>query len=456
MNRSRHLGVLAILVLLPLLACEPGRPREAQAPRKPSPPNIVIFLADDLGWGDVGYHGSEIPTPAIDALAARGVRLERFYATPKCTPTRTRLMTGRWAIRYDLVYNLKPWRSAGFPASLPTLPGILRRHGYRTALVGKWHLGDAPGARPMDRGFDWHYGNLGGVIDHWRHRRKNGDLDWWRGTKLVEEPGFSANLLAREAVRWLGEERDKPFFLYNAFTVPHTPLEAPDEMLAVCGHIRDPKRRAYAGMVVAFDRAVSRVIETLRDDGRLDDTIIVLLGDNGASPRHGGNTGPFRGHKESVYEGGLRVPAVISWPGHLPEGTRTDQLLTITDLPPTLLAAAGVETDAEFDGRNLWAELSTGKVVPREPLYFAVEDNERVHLAVLDDPLKLILVWSKKARAPEERHLYDVLADRGERHDLWSERPEDVSRLLRLLGTWWQLHPRAAELIPQETFQTGT
>lgn len=426
----------ALLVIVLCLSGGCGDPPAERDAEQPARPNVIVFLADDMGWADVGYHGSEIHTPNLDRLAASGLRLRRFYTSPKCTPTRARLLTGRWAHRYNLLHNVRPRTRRFLPVSETTLAERLGAEGYQTAVIGKWHLGREAGHLPADHGFDHHYGIHGGWIDHFTHERQ-GQLDWYRNGEPLREPGYTTNLLAREAVRWLRDrDRSAPFFLYVPFTVPHPPLQAPDDLLARYDGIEDPKRRTFAAMVTGLDRAVGRVLAVLEDEGSGDDTLVVFFFDNGADPRFGGSNEPFRGAKWQVLEGGVRVPALMSWPGTLPKGKVSDQLLSNVDLAPTILAATGSEVPAELDGRDLLPALMEGRSVPRGPLFLADEGAHWIRTAVVDWPWKLTRALRKDDRAIEQA-LYDLEADPREADDLAAENPERVEKMRQELETWW-------------------
>ncbi|MCZ6462872.1 MAG: arylsulfatase, partial [Proteobacteria bacterium] len=298
----------------------------ASCDARPRQPNVLLILADDLGWNDVGYHGSEIRTPHLDALATEGVRLESFYVQPYCSATRAALLTGRYPMRMGLQKGLiRPWEKDGLPLEERTLAEALKGAGYATAALGKWHLGAAREAYlPLWRGFDHHYGHYNGAIDYFTHELYGG-LDWHRNGIAVDEEGYATDLLADEAVRWIRRvDPGRPFFLYLAFNAPHSPLQAPDEQRDRYPEIDDPRRRIYAAMVSALDDGVGRIVAALEEDGRLDDTIVVFASDNGGHPKAEGDNTPLRGQKGNAYEGGIRVPAFVFWRGRLPAGRVTN------------------------------------------------------------------------------------------------------------------------------------
>jgi len=320
------------------------------------PPNIVFIISDDQGWKDVGFHGSDIRTPNIDALAATGARLEQFYAQPMCSPTRAALMTGRYPFRYGLQIAIPSAHEYGLPADERLLPQALKEAGYQTVLIGKWHLGHADRKYwPTNRGFDHHYGPLLGEIDYFTHEQ-HGVLDWFRDGEPVKEPGYSTTLLGDAAVKLIeGHDPETPLFLDLAFNAPHAPFQAPAADLDRYKDIPDAARRAYAAQVTAMDEEIGRVVKALDDKGMRDDTLIFFQSDNGGTrnPMFSGevdvsslkslppDNGPYREGKGTVYEGGTRVVAVANWRGHIKPGTVVDEMIHEVDLYPTLIGLAG-------------------------------------------------------------------------------------------------------------------
>lgn len=289
------------------------------------------------------------------------MRLEHFYVQPVCTPTRAALMTGRYPLRLGLQPGvIKPESRHGLPLTARTLPQALREAGYFTALAGKWHLGNgAPEYLPTARGFDRQYGFYLGMTDYFT-RERDGGLDWHRDDHALREPGYATDLIANEAISLIVQHDTsaQPFFLYVAFNAPHTPLQATEPWLARFAHIADKKRRTHVAMIAHMDDAIGRIVTALDKKFLRDKTLVVFSSDNGANTPVGDNT-PFRDQKGSVYEGGVRVPAFASWPGHLPAGTRVTQPLHIADWHPTLLRLAGATPDPKItlDGRDLWSAL---------------------------------------------------------------------------------------------------
>ncbi len=397
------------------------------------PPNVIVVIADDLGWRDVGYHQSNIRTPNLDRLASEGARLERFYVQPSCTPTRAAFFTGRYPHRYGIQGVLiRPWSTAGLPLDERTLAEELRGAGYATHLVGKWHLGHAARAQlPTSRGFAHHYGSYSGAIDHYNHRR-GGALDWHRdGAPLVEE-GYTTDLLTDEATRIVAEhDFDEPLFLVVAFTAPHTPLQVPDEFTEAYARHPDPDRRLFAGMVTCLDRGVGRLMNAVDERGVGADTLFLFFSDNGGSRDDGADNGRLLGGKGQPNEGAVRVPAIAHWPGRIPAGLVVRSRLHVIDLYPTLAAIAGVTPGPalELDGLDVSATLFEGVAPERSELVLRVTPYDA---AILRDNWKLVV--RRKKGSPMERKLFDLGRRRGrEETDLAGEHPEILNELLARL-----------------------
>ena len=263
-------------------------------------PNILLIIADDLGWGDVGYNGSEIQTPHLDRLAAEGLRLKRFYAQPSCTPTRASLMTGQAPIRMGVVRPFLQTSDAHLPLDLKILPEYLREAGYETALVGKWHLGHSSrSVLPRARGFDHAYGYLTGGIGHYDHV-SGGRLDWHRNEVTLREEGYATHLITDEAIRLIRQRnKNKPMFLYTSYSAPHLPNEAPTQTVAKYAGIEDANRRIYAAMVDEVDQGIGRILDALEQEGMTQNTLVWFMSDNGGTHRkysRGGHqrSRPFR------------------------------------------------------------------------------------------------------------------------------------------------------------------
>jgi arylsulfatase A-like enzyme len=423
------------------------------APEADAAPNVVILLADDLGWADVGYHGGIIATPAIDRLAREGVRLERFYATPICSPTRAALLGGRDPMRLGIAYDqIHPWYNAGLAPDAYLLSDAFRAAGYRTALVGKWHLGHTQAHQlPNAHGFDEFHGHLHTNTDFYRHEREGGH-DLQHDGRSTSEPGqYLTHIQAREAVRIIRErDASRPFLLYLAFTAPHSPMQAPQASVEKYRELPARHyRRTYAAMVDEMDRAVAAVLEALDSEGIADDTIVLFFSDNGGFNGFGGDNRPLRGQKGQTFEGGIRVPAVMRWPGRLPAGEVREQVVSVLDVMPTLAAAAGVplRPPLPLDGRDAWPALRDDTPAPRtRPLFFASEIPVPglIHLAALDGPWKLVQVVHEQPTSTQLRQmLFRIEDDPQEERDVASEHPEVTERLAAAIEAWRSLHPMA-------------
>jgi arylsulfatase A-like enzyme len=335
-------------------------------------PNVLFILADDLGWGDVGFHGSEIKTPNIDKLAAAGARLEQFYVQPVCSPTRAAFMTGRYPIRHGLhIGVVRPWARYGLPLDERTLPQALKEAGYETAITGKWHLGHfEPAYLPTHRGFDHQYGHYNGAIDYNTHIR-DGGYDWHRDDKVNRDEGYSTQLIAREASRLIAaHDVSRPLFLYVPFNAVHSPLQAPERYMEPYPNLKG-NRRIYAGMLAAMDEAVGEIVGALEAKGLRKNTLIFFCSDNGGpNPGVVTSNGPLRAGKGTLYEGGVRVPAVAVWDGQIKAGSVVDAALHMVDWYPTLLTLAGVSLAQKnpLDGRDAWPAITRGASSPHEDI----------------------------------------------------------------------------------------
>lgn len=403
-------------------------------------PNILFIVADDLGWKDVGYHGSDIATPNLDRLAKGGAVLNQFYALPMCTPTRAALLTGRYPFRYGLQTGVIP---AGAPYGLSTdertLPQALKDAGYSTSIVGKWHLGHGDKKYwPGRRGFDHQYGPLIGEIDYFTHEAA-GVVDWYRNGEVVREEGYSTTLLGDEAVKLIkAHDTVQPLFMYLAFNAAHTPYQAPEEYLKEYDNIKDPSRRAYAASITAMDDQIGRVLQTLASRKMLDDTLVVFMSDNGGTknPMFTGaiadvsnvripcDNGPFREGKGSNYEGGTRVVALASWPGHIKPGSSIDGLVHTVDWYPTLLSLAGAEMNQPkpVDGIDVAATLFDGKPSPRTEIVYNIEP---FRAAIREGDWKLL--W--RPTLPSSVELFNLSTDPSEAHNLAEKEPAKVAEL---------------------------
>lgn len=406
------------------------------------PPNIVFILADDLGYADVACYGNaSLKTPAIDSLATEGIRLLNGYAnSPVCSATRTALITGRYQYRLPIgleepLAHISP--DVGIPPGHPTLPSLLRAAGYRTALVGKWHLGKAPNYGPLLSGYDEFVGMRSGATDYFSHRNVVDEPDLWRGDSPLEAEGYLTGILGQEAAGFIERSArgGKPFFLSLHFNAPHWPWEAPDdepESERIAGtklkHLDGGTMRTYHRMIEAMDAEVGRVLETLKRFGLTENTIVVFTSDNGGE--RFAKTWPFSGQKSELLEGGIRVPTIVSWPAMLPRGKTSTQTAITMDWLPTLLGAAKRAPDPAYpaDGIDLFPLLRSGNAVERS-LYWRYKGNHQ--RAMLRGAYKYLKIL-------DNEYLFNIDEDPLERANLQSRLPDVFEDMQRSWKAWNQ------------------
>ena len=470
--------LVTILFALALL-CAPF------ATAAPTHPNVIIFLADDLGWSDVGFRGGPIDTPSIDRLAREGAELHRFYTTPICSPTRAAMMTGRDPMRLGVAYGvIMPWHTIGIHPDEHFMPESFKAAGYQTAMVGKWHLGHAQQTyHPNERGFEHFYGHLHTEVGYFPPFSNQGGKDFQRNGVSIDDSGYESFLLADEASRYIRErDKERPFFLYVPFIAPHTPLDAPDDLKAKYADLEDDRkparskntdqtrqlarmmlipsaRPAYAAVVDGMDQAIGRVLATLDVQGIAEETIVVFFSDNGgaAYAMGGADNVPLRGGKGDTFEGGIRVVATVRWPGKIAAGTKVESIMSVMDLFPTLAEAAGIETrnKRKLDGRSLWPAIAEGKRIAREEyLYFASETPIRgaFSLTAFNDEWKLVQEIRQGLLSAEViNYLFRIGDDPNEYNNLAPKNPEVVARMAAAVHQWRTLYPVSgtrAELVP--------
>ncbi|WP_292532625.1 arylsulfatase [Methylocystis sp.] len=408
-------------------------------------PNIIFIMADDLGNADLGYRSGQIATPNIDKLAQSGVRLEGFYGQQVCTPARAALMTGRYPMRYGLqTLVIFPSHTYGLPTDERTLPQALKEAGYKTLMTGKWHLGHADRKFwPQNRGFDHFYGNVMGEVDYFT-RERGGVIDWQRNGTFLKEDGYYTTLIGNEAVKLIDEQDGKqPFFLYFASLAPHAPFQAPESYNAQYKSVADRQRRSYSAMITALDDQIGRIVAELDKKGLRDNTIILFASDNGGATsglfaqgakskeerdtEEGGieqgakapaSNAPFKGGKGGLYEGGVRVPAFVNWPGKLKPRV-VDAPVHMVDVMPTLLtlAAAKGSADHPFDGKDIWKTLADGAPSPNDDVLINVEAFRG---AVRKGDWKLVRV----ALLPGKTELFNLAKDPGEKTNVAEKNPK--------------------------------
>ena len=418
---------------------------------KATQPDIVYILADDLGYNDMGFAGGkEIQTPNLDKLAASGAILKQFYVQPVCSPTRASLMTGRYPMRYGLqVGVIRPWAEYGLPLEEQLLPEGLRGAGYSTVILGKWHLGSFDKAYwPTARGFDHHYGHLFGAIDYFTHIR-DGKPDWYRDGEPLKEEGYSTHLVAKEAVRVIeSQPKDKPLFLYVPFNAVHGPHQVPDKYKEPYQNLKEP-RRTYAGMVAAMDEAVGKIIDAVDKTGRRKNTLFLFSSDNGGpAPGVVTDNGAFRAGKGTLYEGGVRVCAFVSWQDKIKAGSKVDAAIHMVDWYPTLLKLTGakVQQKLPLDGRDVWPTITANEPSPHDEILFnTTPDNGAIRIGdwklVLNGGVTESEDGRSDALAPGEKkakkkkttshsvELFNIQNDPSEKNNVAEANPDKVKEL---------------------------
>lgn len=424
--------------------------RSADAP----PPNVLILLADDLGWADVGYRGSDIATPNIDRLAKEGMRLERFYATPFCSPTRAALMTGRDPIKLGVAHAVfMAWDNGGVSPEEHFLPESFRAAGYDTGMIGKWHMGHTIEQHtPNARGFDHFYGHFNTDVSYFDHDFAGGH-DFQENGEIRDHDGeYATDVHGNQAVRYLRDIRskDKPFFMYVPFLAPHSPMQAKDEDEAKYPRRLNTPRapnRTYAAMVDSMDQAIGQILDELDAQGIADNTIVLFFTDNGGFYNFGADNAPLKGQKLDTYEGGVRVVSVLRWPEVIPANTVNENVISVMDVMPTLASATGVEIlgEKDIDGVDRWdAVLGQGKKHRGYPLIFTsnVPEYNRFQYGVLDGPWKLYQeVDHLRRETTVKTELYNVWEDPNETTDIKDQYPQELERLQDILDARLALHP---------------
>jgi arylsulfatase A-like enzyme len=411
-------------------------------------PNIIVIVGDDMGYHDVGVHGcSDIPTPHIDSLAAGGVQCTSGYVSgPYCSPTRAGLLTGKYQTRFGHEFNPGPPGQGdndakGLDLKQQTLADRLKAVGYKTGMVGKWHLGNTPEFHPMSRGFDEFFGFLGGAYTYFPNRPGTRMDQVLRGRERSGEKEYLTDAFGREAVGFIGRHEKEPFFLYLTFNAVHTPMEATEKYLSRFANVADQKRRTYCAMMSAMDDAIGAVLGKLKSAGLEENTLIFFVSDNGGpQASNGSDNTPLRGDKATTWEGGVRVPYLVQWKGKLPAGVKYDQPVIQIDFLPTALAAAGapVSPGEGLDGVNLLPYLSgESKAAPHKALYWRFGTQ----MAVRQGDWKLVRARTAaqgkgQQNSPVGLGLYNLAADIGEQKNLAAEQPEKVKELQAAWDEW--------------------
>ena len=400
---------------------------------------MIIILADDMGWGDAGFNGcADIPTPHLDRLAESGTVFKAGYASHSyCSPSRAGLVTGRYQQRFGHENNTPYGHDdpdAGLPLNEKTIANVLRENGYRTYAIGKWHLGDDEKFWPNQRGFDYWFGFYGGGMSYWGDTGnkpvKSGVL---RNGEIVphSELSYLTDDFTEETVQIIEKKSDEPFFVYLAYNAPHGPIHATSEYLKLTDHIENGQRSAYGALVAGMDVGIGRIVDALEKSGKLDNTLIFFYSDNGGH-LNGASNVPFRGYKGNLFEGGIRVPFVVSWGSKLKRENQFEHPITALDIFPTVLAAANIEIRDSFklDGRNLLPYLKNGgSIAPHQTLYWRYSDG--LGYAVRHGKYKLV-----ESGQRNRKFLFDLENDPYEQHNLLNTHPDLVEELTELYEGW--------------------
>ena len=407
-------------------------------------PNVVLIITDDVGYGDLGSYGApDVKTPNIDRLAREGMRLTDFYAAPSCSPTRTALISGRYYQRAGIQRPLGGPKSAdgerGLPATGRSLPQLIKNAGYATGLVGKWHLGYKPEFRPKAHGFDYFWGFLSGLVDYYQHTDQGGNHDLYENDAPVHVEGYMTDLITDRSVKFIDDNKDRPFFLEVAYNAAHWPFQVPDKPSVAPNNARfvQPQdadtstRQDYVAILERADQGVGKILAALDRLGLSRNTLVIYTQDNGGEWLS--RNAPFFHRKDSVWEGGVRVPMIARWPARIPARRTSAQAGITMDLTATLLAATGavVPADAKLDGVDLLPVLE-GKAQPFERTLFFRNTlpNSRTQRAVRRGD------WKVLADGPNVM-VFNLKDDPGERNDLARTR-QDIARTLRPLIAEWE------------------
>ncbi|MCK0147233.1 sulfatase-like hydrolase/transferase [Arenibacter sp. F26102] len=429
-------GTLLILISVCLLSCSGKKESIAKAP------NFVIIMADDLGYGDISCYGNQVTkTPNIDQLAREGTRFIDFHSNGAvCSPTRAALMTGKYQQRTGIegVVTSKNHRDVGLGLNEITIAEELKKYDYNTGIYGKWHLGYAKEFNPTEQGFDDYAGFVSGGIDYHAHIDQEGNRDWWKGNKMEDESGYVTDLITQYGLKFVKEnnpkETNKPFFLYLPHESPHRPYQRRiDRVLREVGKVgnlavQDSIQVIYKEMVEVMDEGIGEIIGALKEIGEYENTVVIFISDNGANEY--GSNGVLRGFKNEVYEGGSRVPAIISYPGQIKGGTINSETVLTMDLLPTVLDFIGEKPEAaQIDGISIKDNLLNASSLPERDVFFAYEDLSFVR----SGKWKMVRITGENESNYE---LYDLSTDLSESHDIGSENPALLNEMKIKLSMW--------------------
>ncbi len=437
---SKFTSLLAATAVFAVPVGAQNAPATAQtaAPLTAKRPNVILIVSDDQGYADAGFQGSkEIPTPSLDALAQSGVICTQGYVTfPVCSPSRAAFLAGRHGARFGYDANpdgnYKVRSMAGLPLTEQTMGDAMKAVGYKTGLIGKWHLGSETYFHPNERGFDEFFGFLSGGHKYMDWTPSSGyEAPILRNKEQVPDANqkYLTDLLSDEAVAFVDRHQSEPFFLYMAYNAPHTPLQAPKQYLDRVSKDLKGSRKTYAAMVLAMDDGIGRLRARLKELNLSDNTLIYFITDNGGAKGAAYNNAPLRGRKGEMWEGGIRVPFVVSWPNQIKAGGIYNQPVSSLDFLPTALAAAGGADSGKpaGDGVNLLPYLSgQTKGAPHDTLYWRHHNGT---FAIREGDWKLV-------QEREGRFLFNIAQDIDEKNDLLKSNPQLAARLFQKWQTW--------------------
>ncbi len=425
-------------------------------------PNIIIILADDLGWEDVGFHGSNISTPNIDLLSKEGVILNHYYNAPICSPTRSGIMTGRYPNRFGLRATvIPPWSSFGVDTTEQFLPQMLAQAGYKSrAALGKWHLGHSSQKYlPLQRGFTHFYGHYNGALDYFTHLRE-GELDWHNDEQTSFDKGYTTDLITDEAVKCIRQYKASPFFLYVAYNAPHGPLQAKKEDLLLYGYDEskgsygkegfneeaatenaqgsgNTRRQTYEAMVTCLDRGVGRILKELKEQGLEKNTLIIFTSDNGAAPNEGGSSGGLRGLKFQEWDGGVRSPAIVRWPAAFKGGRIVEQTMGYVDLKPTIQEILGLSNQPvkPYDGLSMLSIWKGEKQTTNRDFYLGFG-------SIINNDWKLVRTNAGNPRMDgKEDMLFKIASDTSETINVKNQFPDVYANMLEKVKGFDSIQP---------------
>jgi len=421
------------------------------------PPNIVLFISDDQGYHDLGCFGNKvIKTPNLDKMASEGMRMTGFYVTCSvCTPSRSGLLTGRYPHRNGLYENIRsnmtdykhkykemeyvfsPEMTQGLDLREITIAQVLKDGGYRTGIFGKWDSGRARRFLPLQRGFDSFYGFANTGVDFWTHERY-GMPSMFRGNQRIKDEGYTTDLFKREALKFIEQNKNGPFFLYVPFNAPHGAsnleyrgAQAPDKYVKMYGDLPGTKRQRYMAAVTCMDDAIGGILEKLKQLELEDNTLVLFVSDNG-----GGDRTPLRGGKGTMYEGGIRVPFIAKWPGHIPRNVVSHEFCSTLDLFPTLVSVSGskLPRNVIYDGYDITAVLENREKSKRDKMFWELRGKRAARVG----HWKWVMETKERYSLPEKNsaELFDLSTDISESNNLAKQEPEKLAEMKNHWETW--------------------